>query len=141
MVLFHIQRSLDLDCTDLQDRPAVPDALLGPDGDDLLGAAASCAIVQPAQDPVSHRGCQQGRRGRACQVLLRERLRLHGTRPERGVSLVFRSGTEHWINSQGSTDSCRCRVMLETLIWIILHSFTITWERTQVGLKRAGKLV
>lgn len=99
MALFHIQRSLDLDCTDLQDLPAVPDALLGPDGNNLLGAAASCAVIQPAQDSVSHRGCQQGRRGGACQVLLPEYLRLHGTRPETGVGHVFRSGTEHWINS------------------------------------------
>lgn len=28
-------------CTDLQDVPAVPDALLGPEGDDPLGAGAS----------------------------------------------------------------------------------------------------
>lgn len=32
---------LVLVCTDLQDVLAVPDALLGPEGDDSLGAAAS----------------------------------------------------------------------------------------------------
>ena len=78
-------------CTDLQDVPAVPDALLGPEADDPLGAGASRAVIQPAEDLLTHRGCQQGGRGGAGQALLQRQLRLHG-RPETRVGVSLHSG-------------------------------------------------
>lgn len=62
----------------LQDLSAAPDALLSPESHDLFGAAASRPIVQPTQDPLTHRGHQQRWCGGATRALVQDFLRLHG---------------------------------------------------------------
>lgn len=47
-----------MNCTNLQDLSAAPDALFTPESYDLLGAAASCTVVQLTQDPLAHCGHQ-----------------------------------------------------------------------------------
>lgn len=114
-----------ISCANLQDLLAAPDALLSPESHNLLGAAASSTVVQPTQDPLTHRGHQQRWCGGATRALVQDCLRLHGQ--EQSQSWVLRLSIV--LTVIVLTDCCCWQVTLKTLIWINLCSLTAMWEQ------------